>query len=125
LTRGMIGTFLAVIFLINCSYFYLLPTFTRLQDRIRSYDNTAGERRGSVPVLKVSMLYGDDPHPVYQKALENHERHAQRWGCSMEVLRQDLVGGMFNKPAYLLSLVLQELQKPPSEQAKWLMFVSP
>lgn len=43
----------------------------------------------------------------------------------MKVLQQDFVGGLWNKPAYLLSLVLQELEKPASEQAKWLMFVLP
>jgi hypothetical protein len=43
----------------------------------------------------------------------------------MKVLQRDIAGGYWNKPIYLLSLVLQELEKPPSERIEWLMFVLP
>jgi hypothetical protein len=123
MTRRVIVNVLAIALLLNCSYWYLLPTVTRLQVTLQSACNsTVGE--ASTPIIKVSMAYGN-PHPMYQKALENHERHAKRWGHSMKVLRTDFVGGLWNKPAYLLSLVLEELKKPASERARWLMFVSP
>ena len=70
------------------------------------------------------MLYGK-PNPLYDGALKSHERHAQRWGYSMNILQRDIMGGYWNKPSYLLSLVLRELVKPPSEQIEWLMFVLP
>jgi hypothetical protein len=81
--------------------------------------------RAAALVLSSGCQWFMYPNPIYQRALESHERHAQRWGGSMKVLRQDVVGGLWNKPAYLLSLVLQELEKPPAEQVKWLMFVLP
>jgi hypothetical protein len=68
------------------------------------------------------MLYGK-PNSLYDRALKSHRRHAQRWEYSMNILQQDIMGGYWNKPSYLLSLVLQELAKPPSEQIEWLMFV--
>jgi hypothetical protein len=122
MARRVIGAFLAIALLLNCLYWYLLP---RLQVTLHPANNAAsGEGHRGSSVVKVSMFYGD-PEPFYLRAFKSHESHAQRWGVSMKVLRQDLVGGLWNKPAYLLSLVLQELEKPHSERAKWLMFVLP
>lgn len=66
------------------------------------------------------MLYGK--HNVYyERALQTHMKHAQRWGYGMHVLHHDIAVGYWNKPSYLLSLVIQELAKPPSDRAEWLM----
>jgi hypothetical protein len=122
MARRVIGAFLAIALLLNCSYWFLLPKLQVTQHPINN--GVVGESSGSSPVLKVSMFYGD-PEPFYLRAFKSHEHHAQRWGGAMKVLRRDLVGGLWNKPAYLLSLVLQELEKPQSERVKWLMFVLP
>lgn len=71
-------------------------------------------------VAKVSMLYGK-PNALYERALKSHYRHADRWGLEMHVLRQDIAVGFWNKPSYLLSLVVQELAKHPEERVEWLM----
>jgi hypothetical protein len=73
-------------------------------------------------VAKVSMLYGETNH-MYERALQSHERHGKRWGYPMHILRQDISIGFWNKPSYLLSLVISELAKPAGERIEWLMYV--
>lgn len=70
---------------------------------------------------KVSMLYGQNPHPAYVRALHSHRIHNERFNYDMFVLEEDAVGGFWNKPLYLLSLLMQELAKPPSQRLQWLM----
>lgn len=72
-------------------------------------------------IAKVSMVYGDNP--LYDRALENHKRHAERWGYPMYTLQRDALKGYWNKPAWMLSLVVQELAKPPSESVEWMVYV--
>lgn len=72
-------------------------------------------------VAKVSMLYGETNH-MYERALQSHERHGKRWGYPMHILRQDISVGFWNKPSYLLSLVINELTKPAGERMEWLMY---
>jgi hypothetical protein len=57
-------------------------------------------------VAKFSMLYGGD-NSVYVRALKSHERHAVRHGYPMHVLRHEVATGYWNKPSYLLSLLVQ------------------
>ncbi|KAJ5431864.1 hypothetical protein N7445_008362 [Penicillium cf. griseofulvum] len=73
-------------------------------------------------VAKVSMLYGETNH-MYERALQSHERHGKRWGYPMHILRQDISIGFWNKPSYLLSLVISEMAKPAGERMEWLMWV--
>lgn len=85
----------------------------------------------SVPVLssksprvyKVSMLYGETNH-MYERALQSHKRHGSKWGYPLDILRQDISVGFWNKPSYLLALVIRELAKPSGERMEWLMYVS-
>lgn len=66
------------------------------------------------------MLYGETNH-MYERALQSHERHGKQWGYPMHILRQDIAVGFWNKPSYLLSLVINELTKPAGERMEWLM----
>lgn len=72
-------------------------------------------------IAKVSMLYGQNPQSSYVRALRSHRVHNRRFNYGMFVLEEDAVGGFWNKPLYLLSLLMQELSKPPSERLQWLM----
>lgn len=72
-------------------------------------------------IAKVSMLYGENPEPSYVRALRSHRTHNKRFNYAMFVLTEDAVGGFWNKPMYLLSLIMQELSKPPAERLQWLM----
>ena len=69
----------------------------------------------------VTMLYGE-PDPVYEQALQTHIEHGELHGYRLTVLRQKLLGRCWSKPAYLLSLVLTELQKPVKERLEWLFW---
>ncbi|KAI9882418.1 MAG: stress-responsive transcription factor hsf1 [Watsoniomyces obsoletus] len=65
------------------------------------------------------MLYGA-PNEYYEGAIRSHERHAEQYGYPMHVLRHDISQGYWNKPTYILSLVIQELSKAPEERSEWL-----
>jgi len=67
------------------------------------------------------MMYGAK-NPVYERALESHARQAKIHNYSMNVLRQKMLGRLWTKPAYLLSIVLAELTKPPEERLEWLFW---
>lgn len=65
------------------------------------------------------MIYGNST--VYDKALETHKLHGQRFNYPLSILRQPILEGTFNKYAILLSLVLQELAKPEGQRLEWLL----
>ncbi|KAB8556627.1 hypothetical protein FH972_025663 [Carpinus fangiana] len=69
------------------------------------------------------MLYGETPNPLYERAVRSHRLHNERWNYPMFVLREQIAGGYWNKPSYLMSLIVQELAKPKSERLEWLMWV--
>ena len=81
----------------------------------------ANDHAASPRIAKVSMLYGNPPNPSYVRALKTHRAHNERWNYAMEVLQQDITGGYWNKPSYLLSLLVRELAKPAAERIEWLM----
>lgn len=67
------------------------------------------------------ILPGAD-HPHYERALKTHVRHGERWGYPTDVLRNYLVeNDFYNKPAYTMYLILEELAKPPGERAEWIL----
>ncbi|KAK3613190.1 hypothetical protein LTR22_028261 [Elasticomyces elasticus] len=49
--------------------------------------------------------------------------HFTKGGHTLQVLREDIAAGFWNKPTYILHVLTQELIKPPSERAEWLMWV--
>ncbi|KAH8673342.1 hypothetical protein BX600DRAFT_508619 [Xylariales sp. PMI_506] len=74
---------------------------------------------------KVTMLYYDEPSNdtiAYEDALEGHAAHNNKFGYRHFVLRRDIVAGLYSKPTYMLSLLLQELTKPPEERIEWLFW---
>ena len=68
------------------------------------------------------MLYGKE-NAWYARAIETHKRHAGRQGSSMYVLEHEVTDGFWNKPTYILSLLVAELAKHPRERSMWLMWV--
>jgi hypothetical protein len=59
---------------------------------------------------------------VYERALKTHIEHAEHHGYPMYVGRENAADGMFNKIAFILSIVLQELYKPAEERVEWLFY---
>ncbi|KAH0390539.1 hypothetical protein KCU89_g15484, partial [Aureobasidium melanogenum] len=75
---------------------------------------------GSKPyrIAKVSMLYGNNK--LYERALESHTRHGEKWGYPTYIKRQNEYCGYWNKPTFMIQQVAQELAKPERERAEWL-----
>ncbi|KAJ9664190.1 hypothetical protein H2198_000408 [Neophaeococcomyces mojaviensis] len=73
-------------------------------------------------IAKVSMLYGGS-NPLYERALATHEPHNKNFGYPFFVLREQTLPGYWSKPAYMLRLLLAELEKPETKRLKWLMWV--
>ncbi|KAH8690559.1 hypothetical protein BGW36DRAFT_400990 [Talaromyces proteolyticus] len=70
---------------------------------------------------KVTMIYGDSS-PIYERVLRTHVEHSRRLGYPLFVLRRSILDGGWNKNAILLSILLQELEKPLDEQLEWLFW---
>ncbi|KAL1634105.1 hypothetical protein SLS58_010803 [Diplodia intermedia] len=91
--------------------------------RNESDDYNAGlAARSPVRMAKVSVLYGD-VDPTYERALRTHELHNRIHGLRGLVLRDQVVDGVWNKPAYILSILADELRKPPAARLEWLLWV--
>ena len=71
---------------------------------------------------KVTMIYGNFM-PVFERALALQELHNERWGYSMFTLRTQILEQYWSKPAYILKLLLEELEKPEDTRLKWLMWI--
>lgn len=82
-----------------------------------------GRPNGGVPrIAKVTMLYGQT-NVLYERALRTHRWHNEKWNYPFHILRHEIAGGYWNKPSYLLSLIVNELAKPPSERTEWIMYI--
>jgi hypothetical protein len=79
-------------------------------------------------IAKVSMFsYNNSTKDTttFEEALRSHKAHDDRHGYLHYVLRRSLIGIEYSKPAYFLSIILQELLKPPAERLEWLMYIMP
>ncbi|KKY20441.1 putative galactosyl transferase gma12 mnn10 family protein [Diplodia seriata] len=84
--------------------------------------NAALAAQSPVRMAKVSVLYGD-VDATYERALRTHELHNRIHGLRGLVLREQVVDGVWNKPAYILSILAAELQKPATARLEWLLWV--
>ncbi|OJD30178.1 glycosyltransferase family 34 protein [Diplodia corticola] len=85
--------------------------------------NTQLSSQSPVRMGKVTVLYGD-VHPTYERALRTHQLHNRIHGLREFVLRTQVVDGVWNKPAYILSVLVDELAKPdPAARLEWLLWV--
>ena len=80
--------------------------------------------KGQPTIGKISILFGK-PNPTYERALRLHDVQNQYYDYPMFILRENLLHGLWSKPAYILSVLLQELAKPKESRLKWLMYVCP
>jgi hypothetical protein len=70
-------------------------------------------------IAKVTIVFGDNP--VYQRALQTHEEHSRNFGYPMHVLQSEILDDVWTKPAFLLSIILEELVKPKTERLEWIL----
>lgn len=88
----------------------------------RIHDDVFSRAKPRSAVGKVHVLFGE-PNPVFERALKLHETHAEERGHPMYVLRERILSGLWSKPAFILSVMLQELAKPEVERLGWLLYV--
>jgi mannan polymerase II complex MNN10 subunit len=70
------------------------------------------------------MMSPVNPVPAYERAQLGHIEHNSIHGYPEFVLRKALTTDIWSKPAYLLSIILEELAKPAREHLEWLLYVS-
>lgn len=80
------------------------------------------EQHPAAEIAKMSMLYGP-PNPLYERALATHEAHNAKFGYPFFVLREKMLPGFWSKPAYILRILMSELEKSEHDRLKWLVWV--
>ncbi|KEQ93288.1 glycosyltransferase family 34 protein [Aureobasidium subglaciale EXF-2481] len=98
-----------------------------LSIRGHKFGGAVGRKHGSaqaIRIKKVTALFGE-PNYLYEGAIATHERHNALHGYQMQVLRQRIHASFLAKPAYLMSVLVEELNKPWDERMQWLAWVDP
>ncbi|KHN94098.1 galactosyl transferase GMA12/MNN10 family protein [Metarhizium album ARSEF 1941] len=85
---------------------------------LRAY-GTWGSR---VATVTTHFSSRQDPQRFYQKALETHLLHNLVHGSQLHVLCTPIVDHMWNKQAFVQSVLLSELAKPPQERLEWIFW---
>lgn len=75
---------------------------------------------GTPRVAKITLLSGIEDL-AYEKALETHREHARIHGYPMYIARETAWAGAYNKIAYLMDILLNEMFKPPEDRVEWLL----
>ncbi|KAH7128068.1 galactosyl transferase GMA12/MNN10 family-domain-containing protein [Dactylonectria estremocensis] len=79
----------------------------------------------SLPRVRIGTLtahYGES-HQHYHKALQTHLMHSLVHDTPLEVLCSAVIDSVWNKPAFILALLLEEMMKPPEERLEWIFWV--
>lgn len=63
------------------------------------------------------------PLEAYQRAILSQMFHSAVHGSSMYVLCEQIIDSTWNKIAYLLNLVINEMLKPEDERLEWMMWI--
>ena len=100
----------------------LYPSDLKQIDRHRSDSASYSSLPEPPPIALMTMLYGKR-NTLYERAIKSHERHAARQGLPIHILQNKVAEGFWNKPSYILSLLIAEAAKNPNERATWLMWV--
>lgn len=64
----------------------------------------------------------DNPQRFFQKGIETHILHSLIHGSRLHVLCTPIIDHMWNKQAFVQSILLQELAKPPQERLEWIFW---
>lgn len=77
------------------------------------------------PPARLGTVTGQfgNPEKHYQRALGTHVLHNAIHGTNVHVLSTKLIDDLWNKPAFILDLLLTETEKPEAERLQWLFWV--
>ena len=80
---------------------------------------------GGPRVRQATMIYETENfNSIYERSIDTHIKHGEKWGVPTHILRHDIVeAGFFNKPAYILGLIIEEMAKPYGKRAGWIVYV--
>jgi hypothetical protein len=85
---------------------------------------------------KVTVAANTLDSPIIHRALQSHKRHNAKHGYPHFIAMNEAVSGLtendyqdrpkgaWTKPAYLLSILVAEMQKPENERLDWILCVS-
>ncbi|KAF2996193.1 hypothetical protein E8E13_000925 [Curvularia kusanoi] len=73
-------------------------------------------------IATVTAHFGT-PKEHYQQALQTHLLHSLIHGTETHVLCDAIVDDLWNKPAFILRLLMDEMMKPDEERLEWIMWV--
>lgn len=73
-----------------------------------------------VRIGMVTMLIGDS-NPTFERALKTHMRHGQMQGYETFVMRSNVLDMMYNKPMFILNILMDEMKKPYHQRLQWLL----
>lgn len=78
---------------------------------------------GGPRLRQATMIYETERfNAVYERSVDTHIKHGEMWGVPTHILRHDIVeAGFFNKPAYILGLIIEEMAKPYGKRAEWIV----
>ncbi|KIW35734.1 uncharacterized protein PV06_11925 [Exophiala oligosperma] len=117
LMTAVILSFNCVILMVKFGYFQFYgphQTLTRLLPQLNA--------SSSPRIGKCTILYNRDS-ASYDKALRKHADHCNLHGYAFHLLHHTMLDDVWTKPAYVLSLLLSELEKPADDRLEWLMWV--
>ena len=101
----------------------LTSTTTSSLHKISEYVPSRWARAKPPRITKVtSNLNGND---LFESALGTHEAHNSFHGYDLRVLRERIADGWSNQAAYLLSIIVNELEKPKKQRTEWLLWFQP
>ncbi|KAF2268074.1 galactosyl transferase GMA12/MNN10 family protein [Lojkania enalia] len=69
----------------------------------------------------VTANFGTKSH--YKQALQSHILHALIHGTDFHALCDPLIDDLWNKPYFILSLLMEEMAKPKNERLEWIFWV--
>ncbi|TKA25888.1 hypothetical protein B0A50_05643 [Salinomyces thailandicus] len=93
------------------------PQGEDIKDGIEEVDRLGARTR----IGKCTILFNGNS--FWERSIRTHEQHDKMHGYRLHVLRQKLLDDVWDKPAYILSLLLRELSKPDAERLEWLFWV--
>lgn len=74
---------------------------------------------------KVTSLYyekSSSSSQAYERALLSHKKHDEHFGYKHFIQRRNAIDRFWSKHAYLIHLLVQELNKPAAERLEWLFW---
>ena len=77
---------------------------------------------GRARIATVTAHFGHEIEG-YRKAFETHMLHSLIHGNEVRVMCDPIVDDLWNKPAFILDVLMQEMLKPEKERLEWIMWV--